>query len=247
MPKAHSSAWLNKPARPNNKISPKPTTKGGVMIGSMASTLRGLCSRVPPRSAHKASKVPMTVVPKAVISASHKVFQATPQRLCPLRQAKPQTRSVATLCNKWGQAYMPASSTQAATNERSTGYTTNKASSAEQLTTAAATNTSPLKPPRRAKAAPNSTTRLSKTSAAPQPMPYWPLGKAPHKVLSDSTAQPVAPMAKPLISKPSKPIKLPSSKARPCWRAEQGTHTAAPHTSKPANPDHSQERPCCRA
>ena len=66
------------------------------MMGSMARMLSGLDKRVLPRSAHKANKEPMTVVPVAVISASHKVFQATPQRPAPCTQPSPQTRSVAT-------------------------------------------------------------------------------------------------------------------------------------------------------
>jgi hypothetical protein len=37
-----SRNWLTRPARPNSRISPRPTTKGGVMIGSSARTLSGL-------------------------------------------------------------------------------------------------------------------------------------------------------------------------------------------------------------
>ena len=76
----------------------------GVMMGSMAKMLSGLDNRVPPRSAHKASKVPMMVVPVAVKKASHRVFQATPQRPSPDTQPKPQTRSVATRSNRCVQA-----------------------------------------------------------------------------------------------------------------------------------------------
>jgi hypothetical protein len=38
MPKTDSSPWLTMPARPNSRIRPRPTTNGGVMIGSIAST-----------------------------------------------------------------------------------------------------------------------------------------------------------------------------------------------------------------
>ena len=74
------------------------------MMGSIAKMLSGLARRVLPRSAHNANKVPMTVVPVAVMSASHKVFQATPQRPAPCTQPKPQTRSVATRSSRCIQA-----------------------------------------------------------------------------------------------------------------------------------------------
>jgi hypothetical protein len=54
------------PERPNNKINPRPTTKGGVMMGMSAKALRGLPSFVPLRSDHSANSVPKNVVPKAV-------------------------------------------------------------------------------------------------------------------------------------------------------------------------------------
>ena len=73
------------------------------MMGSMASTFNGPARRVCPRSAHRASKSPMNVVPSAVASARPSVFQATPQRL-PARQPSDQTRSVARRSSRLLQA-----------------------------------------------------------------------------------------------------------------------------------------------
>ena len=73
-------------------------------MGSMANIFKGLAQRVPPRTAHRANIVPSTVVPVAVIKASHSVFQATPQRPALCKQPRPQTRSVATRSSRLGQA-----------------------------------------------------------------------------------------------------------------------------------------------
>ena len=84
------------PARPNSKIKPRPTTNGGVMMGSSASTFSALLPRWPERSAISAISVPKKVVLAAVSKPMNKVFQATPQRLPSVRQARPKLRSLKT-------------------------------------------------------------------------------------------------------------------------------------------------------
>src|SRR5678809_884075 len=44
MPNADSRSWLTIPARPKRRIRPRPTTNGGVMIGSSASAFSGRLS-----------------------------------------------------------------------------------------------------------------------------------------------------------------------------------------------------------
>jgi hypothetical protein len=91
------------------------------MMGSIASTFRGFCSRVPPRSAHSAISVPITVVPAAVSSARYSVFQATPQRVPPATQPSPQMRSVERRSTSEPGAHSPMSSYRPEVSERSTG------------------------------------------------------------------------------------------------------------------------------
>ncbi len=90
-------------------------------MGSMASALSGRARRVPPRSAHSAMSVPMKVVPAAVSSARYKVFQATPQRMAPPTQPRPQMRSVPRRCHSAAGENSPMSSYRPVTSERSTG------------------------------------------------------------------------------------------------------------------------------
>ena len=142
MPKAHSSNWLTMPARPNSRIRPRPTTKGGVMMGNNASTPSGLVSLLLPRSAYSAMSVPNVVVPAAVSRARNSVFQATPQRTPPTRQESPQTRSLPSLSPRALMEGAPVSSKKAPTRLLPTGSATNSSNKAEHSSTAPATKTS---------------------------------------------------------------------------------------------------------
>ena len=76
------------PARPNSRISARPMTKGGVMMGRME-RLRSshfALSRV--RSAISASASPSTVHSTPTSTATATVFQATPQLPAPRRQPR---------------------------------------------------------------------------------------------------------------------------------------------------------------
>ena len=66
------------------------------MMGSIASTFRGLVNRLLARSDISAIMVPSSTVLVAVIRPKNSVFHATPQ-LCPLtKQPTPKLRAVAT-------------------------------------------------------------------------------------------------------------------------------------------------------
>ena len=175
MPKAHSKNWLATPARPNSKIKPSPTTNGGVMIGSMASTLSGLAYRWLARSAISAINVPNTTVNVAVINPRNKVFQATPQRWPPTTQLRPKLRWLAMRPHiaQGAKVLVPSSVCvkNAALSALSTGNIMKSANSAAQPSTAAAMNRSPLKYPRLAVPNAVNTTSDTSTTTAPQPMP----------------------------------------------------------------------------
>ena len=115
------------------------------MIGSSASTLSGLVNCFDPRSAYSAIKVPMNVVPAAVISARNSVFQATPQRTPPTRQPSPHTRSCARRSASAPSEKLPSSARNAPIRLLPTGSATKSNSSALQNTTAPATKRSPRK------------------------------------------------------------------------------------------------------
>ena len=91
MPNASSSTLLSTPERPNSRISAKPITKGGVMIGKIDIARSSFLKRKFVRATTNAKASPSAVVPAPQISARISVFQATPQRGPPLRQPRPQT------------------------------------------------------------------------------------------------------------------------------------------------------------
>ena len=68
-------------------ISARPTTNGGVMIGSTVNRRSAFLPRKLDRVTISASSRPRNVVPAAHSNASHKVFHATPQPDPPHRQA----------------------------------------------------------------------------------------------------------------------------------------------------------------
>ena len=146
MSKAYSRNWLTRPARPNSRIKPRPTTNGGVMMGSKAITRKGVWMRaLALRSAIKAIIVPKMVVPVAVSSARKSVFHATPQRTPPTRQFRPQTRSLPMRLNRAVMDQRPSSVRNAPYRALVTGNAMNKSSITEQPSTADAMNRSPLK------------------------------------------------------------------------------------------------------
>ena len=88
-PVASSIHCVSVPWRPSSMVSARPTTKGGVMIGSTVSRRRDFLNRKPVRVATSANTRPSSVVPVAVQTARKNVRQATPQ-LPPQRQASDQ-------------------------------------------------------------------------------------------------------------------------------------------------------------
>ena len=212
------------------------------MMGSSATMLSGLARRLLPRSAIRAIKVPSSVVLAAVIRASSKVFQATPQLGPPAKQPRPKLRALNRRSHSAPKEAWPSSVNTAADRALSTGYTMKSASSAPQRTTTADTNRSPRKKPRRASPKAASTASAASTTAAPQPMPNWRTASSPSAVFRLSKAQPRAPMAKPLASRPSAPSAPPQNIQAPCVRP--GT-IAAPtaHSARPSTPTSSHGRP----
>ena len=188
-------------------------------------------------------KVPSSVVLAAVISPRNRVFHATPQRWPdPFRHARPKLRSCAIRSHITASEKGPSSRKNAALKALSTGNTMNSASRLPLHNTAAATNRSPLKKPRRASPNAASTSSAASARKAPQPMPGWRAPSSPQLCATHSQAQPRAPMAKPLTSSPSKPSPPPNSSTAPCLRPA-GMSDAAPATARPISPSHSQGRP----
>ena len=84
------SHTVTTPARPNSRISARPMTKGGVMIGRIDSARSSgfIGRRV--RSATSAKARPSRVVSRPTSVASATVFHATPQLRVPNLQSRPQ-------------------------------------------------------------------------------------------------------------------------------------------------------------
>ena len=212
-------------------------------MGSKATTRSGVwMRRLALRSAIRAIMVPSTVVPVAVHSARNRVFQATPQRTPPARHARPQTRS---LPMRWYSAMTdqwPSSFRKAPYRALVTGNAMNMTSSTEHPTTAEAMNRSPLKKPRRATPKAKIITSASRATKAPMPMPNWLTASAPQAVLRRSNDQPLAPIMKPLATRPANPSRPPAMNHRPCALPGGSVRPTAARAS-PARPTSSQVRP----
>ncbi|MCD6078933.1 MAG: hypothetical protein K0R89_2877 [Ramlibacter sp.] len=102
-------------------MSPSPTTKGGVMMGSIARMLSARAPRRPPRSAISAISVPRSVVLAAVASPSTMVFHATPQRTPPEKQPSPKLRSLKMRPAKDASGDAPSSPMKAPASALATG------------------------------------------------------------------------------------------------------------------------------
>ena len=187
-------------------------------------------------------KVPSSVVLVAVIKPRNSVFQATPQRWPPARHDRLKLRSCAMRSHTTASENGPSSRKNAADSALSTGNTMNSASRLPQPTTAAATNRSPLKKPRRATPNDSSTSSADSTTNPPQPMPGWRAPSSPRLVFIHSNAQPRAPIAKPLSSRAASPSAPPATSRAPCLRPA-GRQAPRPATTSPARPSHSQGRP----
>jgi hypothetical protein len=83
---AHSSAWLTSPDRPKIRISPRPMTNGGVMIGSTDSVRSAFLKRKAVRVTISANARPSAVDAVAHSTARISVFHATPQPDWPATQ-----------------------------------------------------------------------------------------------------------------------------------------------------------------
>jgi hypothetical protein len=161
----HSSSWLTTPARPNSRIRPRPTTNGGVMIGSSASTLSGLAQRLVAAFGHQRHQRAEQRGAGAVSRPRNSVFQATPQRTPPARQPRPKLRSLKMRATKAVSDQLPVFADEGAGQRLEHRVDDEQRQQAPQPTTAAATNRSPRKKPRRAMPkAPRSTSAASATS-----------------------------------------------------------------------------------
>ena len=67
------------PLRPNSRMMPSPITNGGVMMGRMASRRSSPLARKPVRLCSSAKPRPSKVVVMPQATASHRLFQNTPQ------------------------------------------------------------------------------------------------------------------------------------------------------------------------
>ena len=94
MPKTSAQAWVKNPERPKSRMTARPITKAGVMIGSTVSARRMRRKRKPVRVATRAKARPSSVESTPTRTARKKEFQATPQRGPPVRQPSDQSRSL---------------------------------------------------------------------------------------------------------------------------------------------------------
>jgi len=216
------------------------------MIGSIASTFNVRVARWVVRSAISAISVPSTVVLVAVMSPRNKVFNATPHRCPPVRQASPKLRSLAMRSKTTVAANWPSSVRNALASALRMGKTMNRASRPAQPSTAAATNRSPRKKPRRAKPNAVSITSATRATAPPQPMPGCRAPISPNDCASISNAQPRAPIRKPLASSASRAAPAPTTSHAP-WRRPGGSSAATAAAARPATPSASQGRPWASA
>ena len=115
---------MTAPERPKRRISARPITKGGVMIGSTDSARRSGLAGNAVRVAISAKARPRTVVPAPTRTARNSVFQATPQRSGPSRQSRPQIDRFASLSRKTAGASAPPSSRTALESTVTTGQKT---------------------------------------------------------------------------------------------------------------------------
>ncbi len=148
------------------------------MIGSTISTRSSLFALKPVRVAISAKASPSEVQHVAVESASISVFQATPQRVPPVTQPRPQIFSVDRRAWNADSENSPLLSSIAETRIRRTGKNVNTTTSDATATTLPATKASPLKKPRAASPSANSIANDATTSAAPSPTPYCPTASA---------------------------------------------------------------------
>ena len=118
----------------------------------------------------------------------------------------------------------------------------NSSISSAQPTTAAETNRSPRKKPRRARPKAASSTSMAIATAAPAPMPNWLTGSSPNAACSAAMLQPRAPMAKPASSSASAPRPPPASHQAPCAR-DGGRQAPTAATARPSGAASSHQRP----
>ena len=78
MPKAWPIHCVTTPERPSNKITDKPMTKGGVMMGSSDRDLKKPLKGTRVRVSTSANARPSTVLPSPTATARASEFQATP-------------------------------------------------------------------------------------------------------------------------------------------------------------------------
>ena len=128
-----------------------------------------------------------------------------------------------------------------------TGKATKSSSSALHTTIALAVKTSPRTQPRRATPAPSSISAASKRQRAAEADAGLAAGHAPKALASEAKAQPVAPIAKPLASRPDEAR---SANRRRAAGLARGASTRASRPARPTRPIgavHSHGRPCSAA
>ena len=144
-----NSRPLTAPARPKSRISARPMTNGGVMIGSTLITRSAPLKRNAVRAAISAKARPRTVEPAPTTMARNTVFQATPQRRLEYRQSRPQIER----SKKLAKNRPPSNALPSMTK---IGKNTNAAMVATTSPIALTTNASPRQKPRAASPRQNS-------------------------------------------------------------------------------------------
>ena len=159
--------WVTLPDRPNSRISDRPITNGGVMMGKSESDLNRPRKRTPVRVSTRANASPSRVDSSPTVTASTSVFQAAPQLEPVLRQVRRQIFGSSSRLTKGAIDQVPSSARNGITNICSTGRPMNSSVSAITRPSEPVTKASPPTRPRSANPRVSRNRKLAPVSSAP--------------------------------------------------------------------------------
>jgi len=145
-----AQACVKTPDRPKSRMTARPITKAGVMIGSTVNALSVRRKRKPVRVATSAKARPMSVEMIPTRTARKIEFPATPQRLPSVRQRRLQRRSLKSFSTKVKGEMVPSSVNRAFVSICMIGIMTKSDTTAMTKPIAPTTKTLPPMAPRAA-------------------------------------------------------------------------------------------------
>ena len=235
---------MTRPERPKTRISAKPITNGGVMIGRTVSTRSVFLKAKEVRVTMRANASPRAVVPAPQASARKSVFQATPQRPPPVRQRRLQIFSADSRSTTSTGMKAPSPSWKACNRMRRMGQAVKSRIEAATVVTAPATKASPPKAPRSASPIDRSASSAIKTSAPPAPMPTCRVSSSPNSAVSQSVVQPRRPMPSACATNKTSPTPLANIRSVPRRSRATGRSETAAHATSASSTGASHHLPC---